>query len=141
MASYDPALRTQTLSRIMGPYFLVMGAVLFARRDDLAQLFPAIMRDGPLVLIVGAFTLIVGLAIIAAHHHWAGAPAIAISLIGVASAAKGAMLMLAPTLGAHITAGFVASPPLALAAAAVLSTLGAWLSFVGWIADRARTAS
>ena len=136
MAAFDPHIRTRTLARVAGPYFLVMAATLLVRADTLALVFPAFMRDGPLVLVIGAFTLIVGLAVIAAHHHFTTPAAIAISLMGFAAALKGAMLMLAPDLGVTMTVAFVRLPAFALLTAAPLLLLGAWLTFVGWGPDR-----
>lgn len=134
MSPADLHVRTRTLARVAGPYYLVMAGVLGLRHADMALLFPAVMRDGGLVLIAGAFTTIVGLVMIAAHHHYTTPAAIFLSLMGWGAALKGAMLMLAPTAGAGMTAAFVGSAPLMLAAAAALFVLGAWLTFVGWLA-------
>lgn len=133
MTTYDPAARTRTLARIIGPYLVVLGVTLFELRGVLPTLLPAFMQDGPLVLATGAFTLMAGLAIICAHHHWSGASAIVISLIGVVASIKGATLMVAPGLGAELTAAVVRAPPVLTVAAAVVLLLGLWLSFVGWM--------
>ncbi len=136
MAVTDPHIRTRTLARVAGPYFVVMALTLFAHADTLALLFPALMQDGPLVLVTGAFTVIVGLVIVAAHHHFTSPAAIVISLLGIAAALKGAMLMIAPEIGSGLTAAFVRVPVLSLLTAALLLLLGAWLTFVGWAPDR-----
>jgi hypothetical protein len=136
MPNPDAAARTRALARVVGPYLVVTAAALFARQDTIALVFPAFMQDGPLVLATGAFTLMAGLTIIALHHHWTGASAIAVSLVGVAAALKGAMLMVAPTLGAAATAAVVRAPAAMLVVAALMLILGAWLSFVGWRAIR-----
>lgn len=132
MTDYDPVARTRTLARIVGPYLIVLAVTLFVRQDTLAILLPAFMGHAALVLVTGAFTLMAGLAIIAAHHHWTGASAITISLIGIVAAIKGATLMIVPTLGAEITAGVMRAPPLLLVVAVVVLLLGLWLSVVGW---------
>jgi hypothetical protein len=133
MPAYDPAVRTRTLARIVGPYLVVMAVMLFVRQGELPLLFPAFMQDGPLVLATGAFTLMAGLAIVAAHHHWNTPAAIAISLIGIVATLKGASLMIAPDLGTEITAGVAGTPIVLLIAAAVALAAGLWLSFVGWL--------
>ena len=136
MTAYDPAIRTRIVARIVGPYLVVMAVTLFARLDTWALLLPAFMQDGPLVLAIGAFTLIAGLAIIAAHHHWTNAAAIAISLIGVVAAIKGAMLMIAPGFGAELTAAVVRTPPVLVVAAVVELLAGLWLTSVGWMSKK-----
>ncbi|MBV8683923.1 MAG: hypothetical protein JO111_13695 [Caulobacteraceae bacterium] len=132
MADYDPAARTRTLARIVGPYLIVLAVTLFVLHSVLPSLLPAFMQDEPLVLATGAFTLMAGLAILSAHHHWAGASAIVISLIGVVVSIKGAALMVAPSLGAELTAAVVRTPSVLMVAAAVALLIGLWLSFLGW---------
>ncbi|MBB2169649.1 hypothetical protein HLH36_15050 [Gluconacetobacter aggeris] len=127
-----PAVRTQTLARIIGPYLVVLAVALFVRLGTLPMLLPVFMQNGPLVLATGAFTLMAGLAIIALHLRWESPSAIAISLIGIVITLKGAVLMVVPSLGAAMTAAVVETPPLLLIAAAIVLLLGLWLSFVGW---------
>lgn len=133
MPAYDPAIRTRILARIVGPYLVIMAVTLFARLDTLVLLLPAFMQDGPLVLATGAFTLMAGLAIIAAHHHWTSAAAIVISLIGIVVALKGTILMIAPGFGAELTAVAVRTSPVLLIAAVVELLAGLWLTSVGWL--------
>lgn len=137
MADYDPRLRTRTLARIVGPYMLVIGVTLLTRQSIFNDMLPSFMGNPGLVLSTGAFTLIIGLTMITAHHHWSSPAAAAISLVGVAAAFKGAWLMVAPELGAATTEAMVEAPWLLTAAAAFELALGAWLSFVGWFAKPA----
>ncbi|HEY2049471.1 MAG TPA: hypothetical protein VGH03_09015 [Caulobacteraceae bacterium] len=132
MPEYDQVIRTRTLARIVGPYLILMAVMLFVRDNALPTLLPSFMQDAPLVLASGAFTLMAGLAIIAAHHHWTRASAIVISLIGFVVAIKGASLMIAPTIGNELTAAVVRTPSILWVSAAVALLIGLWLSFVGW---------
>jgi len=134
MADYDPVVRTRTLARIIGPYLMIVGAMLLARQDTLPPLLSAFMEDAPLVLATGAFTLMAGLVIITAHPHWKGAAALAISLIGIVAGLKGASLMIAPDLGAEMTVALVRAPYVLAIASGVELLIGIWLSFVGWLA-------
>jgi hypothetical protein len=134
MCNYDGAVRTRTLARIVGSYLTVMAITLAVRREALATLFPAFMQDAPLVLATGAFTLMAGLAILAAHHHWTSPSAVVLSLVGVAAALKGAALMIAPSFGASMTAAVARRPAVLLIVGAVMLAVGLWLSFVGWSA-------
>jgi hypothetical protein len=132
MSAYDPAVRTRSMARIVGPYLVLTAAALLARQDTLPSLLSAFMQDTPLVLATGAFTLMAGLTMIAAHHHWSGAAAIVISLIGIAATLKGASLMIVPDLGTEMTAAVVHTPAVLLIAAGVELLVGVWLSLVGW---------
>jgi hypothetical protein len=106
--------------------------MLFARQHRLPALLGAYMQDETLVLVTGAFALMVGLAIVAAHHHWTGPSAAVISLIGIIATMKGAWLMIAPGLGLEVTASVVRAPNLLLVVAGIEFLVGCWLSFVGW---------
>lgn len=133
MANYDHAARTQTLARIVGPYLVVMALVLIVRSADLPLLLPAFMQDDALVFATGAFTLMAGLTIVGLHHHWSSAAAIVITVIGIAAAIKGAMLMIAPTLGSEITAAVVRTQIVLWIAALIELAIGLWLSYAGWL--------
>ena len=58
--------------------------------------------------------------------------AIAISLIGFASALKGGLLMIAPTLGSAMSVIVVQTLPILVIAIVLEFALGLWLSYVGW---------
>jgi hypothetical protein len=120
------------LARIIGPYLVIIAATLLSRQSELPQLLTDFMHDAPLVLATGAFTLMAGLTIITAHHHWTGAPAIVISLIGIAATLKSAWLLIAPTLGVEITDAVAGKPSVLLLSAGFQLLIGLWLSFVGW---------
>jgi hypothetical protein len=135
MPAYDPAMRTRTLTRIVGPYFIVAGVMFLVRQATLPTLLPAFMQDAPLVLATGAFTLMAGLALVASHHHWTGPSATVISLVGVAATLKGAGLMIAPDLGADMTAAVVRTPTVLLVAAGMELLVGLWLSYGGWLSE------
>jgi hypothetical protein len=132
MIDYDLQTRTRTLARIVGPYMAIAGAALIARADTMALMLPGFMADGPLVLATGAFALMAGLVMIAAHHHWNGPAAIVISLIGCLVALKGALLMAAPDFGAALSAAVARNPLVLIAAAGAMILIGLWLAILGW---------
>jgi hypothetical protein len=137
MTDYDSKLRTRTLARIAGPYMLAIGATLLTRQSIFNDMLPGFMANPGLVLSTGAFTLIIGLCMLTAHHHWSSPAAIAITLIGFAATFKGAWLMIAPEWGAATTQAMIDAPWAITAAAAFELIVGAWLTFVGWFAKRA----
>ena len=127
---------TRFCARVVGPLMVIVGAVVLARFNDMALLIPGILGDGPLTFITGVFTLICGLVLIAAHHHWNSAPAIAISLLAVLTVVRGITLLFAPSFLTGLVHMFLNLGPGAIIAGAVALILGAWLSFVGWFAKR-----
>lgn len=130
------AAATRFCARVVGPLILIIGAVVLVRFNDFALLIPGILQDGPLTFITGVFTLICGITLLAAHHHWSSAPAIAISLLGVLTVVRGVTLLFAPSFLTGLVHTFLNLGPGALAAGAVALLLGAWLTFVGWFAKQ-----
>jgi hypothetical protein len=125
---------TRFCARVLGLLLLIIGAIVIARFDDLALLIPAILQDGPLAFVTGMFTLICGVVLFAAHHHWSSPPAIVISLLGVLTIVRGVLLMFAPSVFAGIATQMINAGPGALIAGAIALFIGAWLTFVGWFA-------
>jgi hypothetical protein len=124
-------------ARVVGPLMLIVGAVVVARFNDLVLLIPAILDDGPLVFVTGIFTLICGVVLFAAHHHWRGLPAILITLLAILTALRGVILMFAPSLFAGVAMQFLNAGPGALVAGAIALLIGAYLTFIGWARTRA----
>ncbi len=131
------AATTRFCARVVGPLMVIVGAVVIARAGDLVMLIPAILQDGPLTFITGVFTLICGLVLIAAHHHWNSAPAIAISLIAVLTIIRGVVLLFAPSVVTGLAHQLLNLGPGAFIAGVIALLVGAWLSFVGWFAKTA----
>lgn len=131
------AAATRFCARVVGPLMLIIGAVVIARAGDMVMLIPAILQDGPLTFITGIFTLICGLVLLAAHHHWSSAAAIAISLLAVLTIVRGVTLLFAPSFLTGLVHQFLNLGPGAIIASVVALLIGAWLTFVGWFAKRA----
>ena len=131
------AAATQFCARVVGPLLIIVGAVVIARFSDMVLLIPGILGNGPLTFITGVFTLICGLTLFAAHHHWTTPPAIAISLLALLTILRGVTLLFAPSFLTGLVHTFLNLGPGALIAGAVALLIGAWLTFVGWFATRA----
>lgn len=128
------AATTRFCARIVGPLMLITGAVVLARYDTIAMMITGILQDGPLAFVTGLFTLTVGMILFAAHHHWSGATAILISLLGVVTIVRGIILMLAPSFAAELATKALQSGPGAWIAAGVAIAIGLWLTWAGWFA-------
>ena len=132
MPDYHPTVRTRTLARIVGPYLLIVALALYLRLATLATFFTSFMQDEGLVFVAGALTLMIGLTVLVAHHHWSSISAGVISLIGILATVKGAALIIAPQFGSQLTADIVETQTIMLGAIAFEAIMGLWLTFVGW---------
>lgn len=137
MNSVEKAQRTQTLARIVGPYFLIMATALLVRHATLPAILSGFMQDQALLLATAIFTLMVGLVMVAAHHHWNGVTAGLVSFVGLSATLKGAWLMIAPQLGADLTTRVLVTTPLLVGGAVVVLATGLWLTAKGWLSKTA----
>jgi hypothetical protein len=128
------AAATRFCARVIGPLMLIIGAIVILRFDDLVVMMPAILEDAPLSFVIGLFTLILGLIVFAAHHHWSGLTAILVSLIGVLTVVRGLILMLAPGFAAGLAAQMTGAGPFAWVGGGVAALIGLWLTYAGWLA-------
>ncbi len=131
------AATTRFCARVIGPLMLIIGAIVIARFDVIALVIPAILQDSPLAFITGMFTLIVGMVLFAAHHHWSGATAVIISILGLATIVRGVLLMLAPSLAASFATHALSGGGAPWIAGSVAVLIGAWLTYAGWFAKPA----
>lgn len=128
------AAATRFCARVVGPLMLIIGAVVTARFDDIALILPGLLQDAPLLFVTGIFTLIIGLVLVAAHHHWSSATAILISLFGLLTILRGVILLTMPTLISAFATSVLRVAPAALLAGALAMAIGLWLSYAGWLA-------
>ena len=128
------AATTRFCARVIGPLMLIVGAVVIARFDTIAQMIPGILADEPLSFVTGIFTLIVGLVLFAAHHHWSSPTAILVSLLGLLTMLRGAILMLEPSLAADVATRMLDAGPGAWIAGGAAILIGLWLTYAGWLA-------
>jgi hypothetical protein len=83
--------------------------------------------------------LVCGLVIIAFHQCWSSVAAIVISLFGWFVALRGLALMAFPSAIESGAGATLTSPGLLLGARVfflVLTAVGVWLTFVGWVSRR-----
>lgn len=131
------AAATRFCARVIGPLMLIIGATVIARGDDLALIIPGIVGNAPLSFTTGMFTLIVGMVLFVAHHHWSSPVAIVISLLGFLTIVRGVVLLFSPSfLGALATAATGGGAAGVMIFGAVALLIGAWLTFAGWFAKR-----
>lgn len=130
------ARTTRFCARVAGPFLLLISALVFTRYDTLEMLLPSLQQNAALVMIAGAWTALLGLIVITAHHHFNSPAAATISILALLLILRGAMLMLQPEALITVAAGFVEEPPIMYAVTGLTFLIGAWLSFVGWVAKK-----
>ena len=137
--THEAEERTRAFARVIGPFVASATVIVAIRLPDLAGLLDGLFANAVLPWILGAMMLISGLIVIAFHQYWYGFTAIAISLFGWFVALRGLTLMAFPTAIENGAAGTIDSPNLLLGARVfffLLTALGLWFTYVGWISRR-----
>jgi hypothetical protein len=125
---------TRAISRALGPFLIIFGIAIAMKAGDFPLMTPAFFQDGVLVFVTASFTLAIGLALLAAHHHFGSLPALIVTVFAIATTLRGAILMLAPAFTATLAATFVRVSGAVYVPAVISLLAGAYLTFVGWLA-------
>jgi hypothetical protein len=128
--------RTTAFARVIGPFLVAATAIVAVRLPDLSGLLDDLFGNSVLPWILGAMMLVCGLVIIAFHQYWYSAAAVVISVFGWFVALRGLTLMALPTAIESGAGETLANPGLLLAARIfflLLTVIGGWLSWVGWV--------
>jgi hypothetical protein len=64
--------RTLFLSRLIGLYCILVALSMITRRQSTLESVTAILRDPSMMFVLGAITLVAGLAMVLAHNIWSG---------------------------------------------------------------------
>jgi len=87
--------RTLFLSRLIGLYGIVAALSMLSRGPGIADTVTLLLRDAPLMFIVGVITLAAGLAMVLAHNVWSGgAPAVIVTVISWLTLIKGSLFFI-----------------------------------------------
>ena len=133
-ASPEARARTRAFARVIGPFLVIVPAIVALRAPNMGTMASAFFQNEALVWITGALLLFGGLLIIAHHQYWAGLSAILISLFGWFLAMRSVALLAAPQLYASATSAAMNMMPLVQIGFGFLVLIGLWLTFAGWIA-------
>ena len=130
------AATTRFLARAAGPTLIIIALAIFTRYETLPLIIPNFATDPPLLLVTCGFTVILGMTMLAAHHHLGSPAAIALTAIAVLIVIRGAMLGIMPDTVVSLATAVARNPIILLGVVLVSALLGAWLSFVGWFAKQ-----
>jgi hypothetical protein len=91
--------------------------------------------------VTGAFILLFGLFVVAAHPYWRGAAAITVSLLGWLITLRGLLLFAFPQAFVSMANGMIGAQGWWVAACVVFGLVGLYLTYAGWAPapDKPRT--
>lgn len=127
---------THIIARIAGPYLIFVAIIMFSLYEQLPMILPAFVQDKPLLLVTGAFTTMVGLTMLAFHHHFGSIAAIVVTVLAVLVTVRGITLGLTPELVIGVSTQVARNPIVMLIMTTLCALLGIYLTFVGWFMKR-----
>ncbi|MDT5014673.1 MAG: hypothetical protein QOD39_833 [Mycobacterium sp.] len=131
--------RTRAFARVIGPFVAIATLIVAIRLPDLTDIVDDLFANAVLPWILGAMMLIGGLIVIAFHQYWRGVTAVLVSLFGWFVTLRGVTLMASPSAIETGAGDTLASPGLMLAARIfflLMTAMGLWLTYAGWMAAR-----
>jgi hypothetical protein len=126
--------RTTSLGRLLGLYCILVALSMLARGRATVDTVTALLHNQPLLLILGVFTLLAGLAMVLVHNVWSGgALPVVVTLIGWSTLIKGLLfLFLSPDAEANFFLGGLHYGQLFYPYVAFSLVLGAYLTYAGF---------
>ncbi len=89
--------RTLFLSRLIGLYCILVALSMITRKQAAVESVAAVLRDPSMMFVLGAITLIAGLAMVLAHNIWSGgALTVIVTLVGWITLVKSLFFLFLP---------------------------------------------
>lgn len=84
------------LSRIFGPFFLIIGLWVFFRGDEVKKIWASMRSIPALVFFGGIINLLIGFSILSLHSTWSLQLAVLLTMIGWLQVIRGIVILFAP---------------------------------------------
>ncbi len=126
--------RTLLLSRLIGLYCTLVALSMIIRRQATLDSVTALLHDPAMMFVLGAITLIAGLAMVLAHNKWSGGSlAVIVTLVGWMTLIKGlSFLFLSPEMEAGFFLGQLHYRQLFYLYCSFSLALGVYLTYGGF---------
>jgi hypothetical protein len=131
-ASPESQARTRLFARALGPFLVIVDATAVARASGMQTLLSQFEANSLWTWVTGAFILLFGLFVVAAHPYWRGAAAITVSLLGWLITLRGLLLFAFPQAFVSMANGMIGAQGWWVAACVVFGLVGLYLTYAGW---------
>ncbi|OBG59099.1 hypothetical protein A9X05_07625 [Mycobacterium sp. E3298] len=132
---------TRFFCRVLGPFLVVVDVTAVARASDMQSLLSQFEANSMWTFVTGAFILLIGLTIVAAHQSWRGAAAVTVSLVGWLIVLRGLLLVAFPRFFAALANDMIGAQGWWITACVVFALVGLYLTYVGWVPAPQRPTS
>jgi putative exporter of polyketide antibiotics len=126
--------RTLFLSRLIGLYCILVALSMITRKQATLESVTAVLRDPSMMFVLGAITLVAGLAMVLAHNIWSGgALTVIVTLVGWITLVKSLFfLFLPPEMEARLFLEQLHYRQLFYMYTAISLVLGVYLTYGGF---------
>ena len=131
-ASQQSQTRTRFFCRVLGPFLVVIDVTAVARASDMQGLLSQFEANSMWTFVTGAFILLFGLIIVAAHQYWRVAAAIIVSLLGWLIVLRGLLLVAFPRVFVSVANRMIGAQGWWVTLCVVFALVGVYLTYVGW---------
>lgn len=122
------------LAKLMGPVIAVAGLGFLVNRPAVIAMAEDFVNSRSMIFMSGIFALIGGLAIVNTHNVWVADWPVIITIFGWLAIVGGIVRMTMPELTRSIASKMMGYTQFLTVEAILLIALGAWLSYVGYLA-------
>ena len=122
------------LAKLVGPVIALMGLVLLFDTDRVRSMANTFIENDALLFFAGIVTLPIGLAIVNTHNVWVAGWPVVITILGWLAIAGGIVRMALPGTTKALGGVMLDNKAALIVPGVLLVGLGAWLSWIGYIA-------
>ncbi|HWS92556.1 MAG TPA: hypothetical protein VN306_08720 [Mycobacterium sp.] len=140
-ASQESQTRTRMLSRVLGPFLVIIDVTAALRVPDTGKVLSEFEASSLWSWVAGAFVLVFGLIIVAFHQYWRGAAAIIVSLLGWLITLRGLLLLAFPKVFVSAANGMIGAQGWWVGLCVAFALVGLYLTYVGWAPTPSRPTS
>ncbi len=130
-SSQSPA-RTRFFARVLGPFLVIVDVTAVARASDMQTLLSQFEANSMWAFVTGAFILLFGLILVAAHQYWNDAAAGIVSSLGWLIVLRGLLLVAFPRAFVAVADSMIGAQGWWISLCVVFALIGVYLTYVGW---------
>ena len=121
-------------AKFLGPTMLVSGIAVLVNRKNIHAITEEFLNSPALIYLAGFLALLLGLAILIFHNVWVAGWPVIITIFGWIALGAGIVRMSFPALVKKIGTAMMARGALITIATAFNAVLGAYLTYMGFLA-------
>ncbi len=131
-ASAQSQARTRFFARVLGPFLVIVDVTAVARASDMQSLLSQFEANSMWAFVSGAFILLFGLIMVAAHQYWSGAAAIIVSSLGWLIVLRGLLLVAFPKTFVAVANSMIGAQGWWISLCILFALVGLYLTYIGW---------